>query len=212
MVNKIVDYYSQNWQDYDKWYDKYQAVYQSEINALKKVVPSGRGLEIGVGTGRFASPFSVQFGLDPSLNMLKLARSRDIKVVQGLGEYLPFKNDSFHFILIVLTVWLVDDPLHFLKEAVNTLKNGGTLILGILDRKSHWGKYYEEKAAQSKAYSAGRFLCPEEIIQIFKDIDVEFKESFQTLFHPPPNLKIIEEPRKGFGQGGFVALKGKKIK
>ena len=208
MNREKIAYYDKNWKEYDEWYDIHQAIYQSEIKALKKVVPSGIGLEIGVGTGRFASPFSVQFGLDPSLNMLKLARSQDIKVVQGSGENLPFKIGSFHFILIVLTMWLVDDPLRFLKEAAGTLKKNGVLILGIMDGKSQWGKFYEQKATQSKAYSAGQFLTPEEILEIFKKIGVKYKEAFQTLHHSPPDIEDIEEPRKGFGQGGFVAIKG----
>ena len=208
MNREKIAYYDKNWKEYDEWYDIHQAIYQSEIKALKKVVPSGIGLEIGVGTGRFASPFSVQFGLDPSLNMLKLARSQGIKVVQGSGENLPFKIGSFHFILIVLTMWLVDDPLRFLEEAAGTLKKNGVLILGIMDGKSQWGKFYEQKAAQSKAYSAGHFLTPEEILEIFKKIGVKYKEAFQTLHHSPPDIEDIEEPRKGFGQGGFVAIKG----
>jgi ubiquinone/menaquinone biosynthesis C-methylase UbiE len=208
MNREKIAYYDKNWKEYDEWYDLHQAIYQSEIKALKKVVPSGVGLEIGVGTGRFASPFSVQFGLDPSLNMLKLSRSKDIKVVQGSGENLPFKIGSFHFILIVLTMWLVDNPLRFLEEAALTLKKNGVLILGIMDRKSQWGKFYEQKAAQSKAYSAGHFLTPEEILEIFKKIGVKYKEAFQTLHHSPPDIEDIEEPRKGFGQGGFVAIKG----
>jgi len=208
MNREKIAYYDKNWKEYDEWYDLHQTIYQSEIRALKKVVPSGVGLEIGVGTGRFASPFSVQFGLDPSLNMLKLARSQGIKVVQGSGENLPFKIGSFHFILIVLTMWLVDDPLRFLEEAAGTLKKNGVLILGIMDGKSQWGKFYEQKAAQSKAYSAGHFLTPEEILEIFKKIGVKYKEAFQTLHHSPPDIEDIEEPRKGFGQGGFVAIKG----
>jgi len=208
MNREKIAYYDKNWKEYDEWYDLHQTIYQSEIRALKKVVPSGIGLEIGIGTGRFAAPFSVQFGLDPSLNMLKLARSQGIKVVQGSGENLPFKIGSFHFILIVLTMWLVDDPLRFLEEAAGTLKKNGVLILGIMDGKSQWGKFYEQKAAQSKAYSAGHFLTPEEILEIFKKIGVKYKEAFQTLHHSPPDIEDIEEPRKGFGQGGFVAIKG----
>ena len=125
MSREKVRIYDKNWQEYDEWYDSHQAIYQSQIKVLKKIVPSGRGLEIGVGTGRFASPFSVEFGLDPSFNMLKLAKQRNIKVIQGFGENLPFKNESFHFISIVFTIWLVDDPPRFLKETVRTLKKRG---------------------------------------------------------------------------------------
>jgi ubiquinone/menaquinone biosynthesis C-methylase UbiE len=207
MSREKVTHYEKNWQEYDEWYDTHQAIYQTEIKALEKVLPYGRGLEIGVGTGRFASPFSVRYGLDPSFNMIKLAKQRNINVIQGFGENLPFKNESFHFVLIMFTIELVDDPPLFLKEAARILKRDGTLILGIMDRDSRWGKFYEQKKAQSKFYSAGHFLTPEEILEIFKNIDVEFEEAFQTLFQTPPNIKYIEEPRRGFGKGGFVVLK-----
>ncbi len=174
-------------------------------------MPSGMGLEIGVGTGRFASPLSVRYGLDPSFNMLKLAKKRNINVIQGAGENLPFKNESFHFVLIVFTIELVDDPPLFLKEAVRTLKKDGALILGIMDRDSQWGKFYKQKAAQGKSYSDFSFLTPEEVLEVFKSINVEFEEAFQTLFQPPPDIKDIEQPKRGFGRGGFVVLKAEKI-
>ncbi len=210
MSKKKVNHYEKNWQGFDEWYDTHQTLYQSEIKALEKVMPSGRGLEVGVGTGRLASPFSVQFGLDLSFNMLKLARQRNINVIQGFGENLPFKDESFHFVLIVFTIELVDDPPRFLKEAVRTLKKDGTLILGIMDRNSLWGEFYEQKAAQGESYTGFSFLTPEEILEIFKNIDVEFEEAFQTLFQTPPDFKDIEQPKRGFGQGGFVVLKALK--
>lgn len=211
MSREKVNIFDETCQEYDEWYESHQAIYQSQIKALKKIVPSGQGLEIGVGTGRSASPLSVQFGLDPSFNMLKLAKQRNIKVVQGFGEDLPFKNETFNFVIIVYTIELVDDPLHCLKEAVRTLKKRGALILGMLDRKSSWGKYYERKQAHSKYYKFFHFFSPEEILQILKDISLEFKEAVQTLVHPPPDIKEIEEPREGYGQGGFIILKAIKI-
>jgi ubiquinone/menaquinone biosynthesis C-methylase UbiE len=43
--------------EYDEWYEKNKLAYLSEVAALKKVIPKGKkGLEIGVGTGRFAKP------------------------------------------------------------------------------------------------------------------------------------------------------------
>jgi ubiquinone/menaquinone biosynthesis C-methylase UbiE len=206
MNKKKVAHYEKNWQEYDEWYDTHQPLYRSEIKALEKVMPSGWGLEIGVGTGRFASPLSVRYGLDPSFNMLKLAKQRNINVIQGFGENLPFKNESFHYVLIVFTIELVDDPPRFLKEAARTLKKDGTLILGIMDRNSLWGEFYEQKAAQGESYAGFSFLTPEEILEIFKNIDVEFEEAFQTLFQTPPDIKDIEQPKRGFGKGGFVVL------
>lgn len=206
MSKAKVAHYEKNWQEYDEWYDTHQSLYQSEIKALEKATPSGLGLEIGVGTGRFASSLSVPYGLDPSFNMLKLTKQRNISVIQGFGENLPFKNESFHYVLIVFTIELVDDPPYFLKEAVRTLKKDGTLILGIMDRNSLWGEFYEQKAAQAESYAGFSFLTPEEILEIFKNIDVEFEEAFQTLFQTPPDIKDIEQPKRGFGKGGFVVL------
>ena len=144
--------------------------------------------------------------------MLKPAKNRNINVVQGFGENLPYKNESFHFVLIVFTIELVDDPPRFLKEAVRTLKKDGTLILGIADRNSLWGEFYEKKAAKGESYAGFRFLTPEEILEIFKNIDVEFEEAWQTLFQPPPDIKDIEQPKRGFGRGGFVVLTAAKNK
>lgn len=210
MNEEKVAYYDQNWQEYDNWYDSHPALYESELNVLKKAIPPGVGLEIGVGTGRFASPLSVEYGLDPSFNMLKLAEQRGVAVIQGIGESLPFKNESFNFALIVLTIWLVGNPLHVLKEAVRVLKKRGALILGILDRESSWGKFYMRKAAKSSFYKSPHFFSPEEILQIFRDISMEFKAAFQTLLQPPPDIKYREEPVRGYGQGGFVMLKALK--
>ncbi len=212
MSKEKVAHYEKNWQEYDKWYDTHQSLFQTEIKALEKAMPSGLGLEVGVGTGRFASPLSVRYGLDPSFNMLKLAKQRNISVIQAFGENLPFKDESFHFVLIVFTIELVDDPPLFLKEAARTLKKDGTLILGITDRNSLWGEFYEQKAAQGESYTGFSFLTPEEILGIFKNIDVEFEEAFQTLLQPPPNIKDIEQPKRGFGRGGFVVLKAVKNK
>jgi hypothetical protein len=42
---------------YEAWFERHPAAYASELLALRPFVPlSGRGLEIGVGSGRFAAP------------------------------------------------------------------------------------------------------------------------------------------------------------
>jgi len=62
--------------EYDQWYERNKFVYLSELEALKKVVPKkGKGLEIGVGTGRFAEPLGISYGLDPSEKMLEIAKN-----------------------------------------------------------------------------------------------------------------------------------------
>ena len=44
--------------EYDEWFVTHTWVYQSEVEAARKLIPkTGEGVEIGVGTGRFSIPF-----------------------------------------------------------------------------------------------------------------------------------------------------------
>jgi hypothetical protein len=53
--------------EYDEWFDVHPWVYQSEVQALKTVLPQrGRGIEIGAGTGRFSVPLGISIGVEPS--------------------------------------------------------------------------------------------------------------------------------------------------
>jgi SAM-dependent methyltransferase len=203
MKKEIIDHFEKTWKSYDEWFDRHQALYQSELAALKKVVPSGAGLEIGVGTGRFAAPLAIRFGLDPAIHMLQLAKNRGILVVQGLGESLPFKEESFDFVQIVFVIEFVDDPLFFLREAARTIRGNGALILGFIDRDSEWGRYYARDPSHKQYFHPP---SPEEVLGIFNKIGLEFRESCQTLFQPPPDLSKKENPKRGFGRGGLVIL------
>jgi len=76
----------------------------------------------------------------------------------------------------------------------------------------NWKEYDDWYDTHQAIYrSEIKALEKKEILEISENIDIEFKEVFQTLFHPPPDIKQIEEPRRGFGHGGFVVIKAKKI-
>ena len=52
-----IDIFEKNAAEYDLWFEENEAAYKSEILALRDLIPAkGVGLEIGVGTGRFAGP------------------------------------------------------------------------------------------------------------------------------------------------------------
>uniref|UniRef100_UPI0035633717 hypothetical protein n=1 Tax=Roseovarius sp. TaxID=1486281 RepID=UPI0035633717 len=66
---------------YEAWFEHHDAAYVSELLALRPFVPmKGRGVEIGVGSARFAAPLGVEVGIDPSPAMLDVARARGIDV------------------------------------------------------------------------------------------------------------------------------------
>jgi ubiquinone/menaquinone biosynthesis C-methylase UbiE len=209
MKSGIIDHFQKTWKSYDDWFDTHPALYQSELAALKKLAPTGAGIEIGVGTGRFAAPLGVRFGLDPAVKMLRLAKKRGISVVQGVGESLPFKDESFDFLQIVFVLEFVDDLLHFLREAVRTIRPGGSLILGFIDKDSQWGRYYARDPSHRVYFHPP---SSKEILDILEKIKMEFQRAFQTLYQPPPDISLQEKPRSGFGEGGFVVLKAIKAR
>lgn len=57
---------------YDEWYDKNSLIYQLELQAVNELLhESGNGVEVGVDSGRFTRPLSIELGLDLSPEMGK---------------------------------------------------------------------------------------------------------------------------------------------
>jgi len=194
---------------YDTWYDRNRFAYLSELKAVKKVLPKkGKGLEIGVGTGRFANALGIGYGIDPSENMISIARKRGINVKAASGEHLPFKDNSFDYVVIVITICFVRNPLKVLEEAKRVLRQNGKIIIGFIDRDSFLGKAYKKK--KSVFYKEANFFSIEEITGMLKDMDFSRFSYYQTLYKLPDKINSVEKPQKGFGQGGFVVISGKK--
>ena len=52
---------------YERWFEEHPFAYQSELRAVQELLPKdGRGIEIGGGTGRFAGPLGIRYGIEPS--------------------------------------------------------------------------------------------------------------------------------------------------
>lgn len=206
MIPDNIDVFDREWKKYDAWYDKNPAVFQSELRAISKVIPSGQGLEIGVGTGRFASFFKLPFGIDPAIFALRLSAQRNISVAQAVGEELPFKDRSFHFVLIAFTLCFADDPLAILKETYRVLKKNGILVLAIINRSSAWGQFLQQTASKSTFLRNARFYESREIFPLLRKAKFRVALTVQTLLQFPPKLEDSEEPQKGFDKGGFVVF------
>jgi len=200
----IFDKYSR---EYDRWYDKYPYVFRNEVLALEKVLPlEGRGIEIGVGTGRFASALKIKNGIDPSLSMLKLARKRGVSVKRAFGEKLPYKDSSFDYAVLVFTLCFLNDPTKAFGELKRILKPSGSLIVGFIDKNSILGKKYSAK--KSGYYKKAKFYTVRQVKVFMKKAGFSVTAVKQTLFKNPKNIEKIENPLSGHGKGGFVVMKG----
>ena len=196
--------------EYDQWFDDHYNAWQSELLAVKKFVPIGKsGLEVGVGTGRFAAELGIQKGIEPASNMAQIALSRGIDVIEGVSESLPFSDGEFDFVLMVAVDCFVDDIQKTYSEAYRVLKPGGKIIIGLLDKNGAVAQKYDAKKAPDNVYWYAEFHTSEETISMLTETGFSDFEFCQTLTLPDP--KEIEQPILGYGKGSFVVIRGEKI-
>ncbi len=197
-------------QEYEAWFEKHSNLYDAEIEAVRKLLPPFKnGIEIGVGSGRFAVPFGITTGVEPSAKMAEIARSKGIDVINGVAEDLPLGNETFDFALMVTTICFVDDPLLSLQNIYRILKPGSCVIIGFVDRDSALGRQYEKNRLKSRFYREARFFNTDEVTGLLKKAGFSEVVCVQTLFgndleHMDTAVKI------GSGEGAFVALRARK--
>jgi SAM-dependent methyltransferase len=207
----MTDIFSTAAQEYDEWFDRHASVYRSELAAVRTFLPKqGRGLEIGVGTGRFAAPLGIKEGVEPARAMAELARKRGLQVYEAYAEALPFADESFDFILMVTVICFLPDPVAALAEASRVLRPRGCLVIGMIDRDSPLGQVYEAKKDQSKFYREARFYSASQVMGWLARLGYEKIQSCQTLFQDLQAIAAEEPVREHHGQGGFVVISAQK--
>ncbi len=196
---------------YEEWFVRNAAAYQSELEAVKEVLPpSGDGIEIGVGTGRFAVPLGVRIGIEPSPAMGKIAASRGIEVLRGIAERLPIADASFDFALMVTTICFVDDVEASFREAARILKPQGVIIVGFVDKNSPLGRKYQQRKDESLFYREATFYSVEEVVAALRKAGFGEFAFTQTLFKEPEEIAQPESVHSGYGKGAFVVIRAVK--
>ncbi len=193
---------------YDEWFEKNRDVYNSELEAIRKLIPSphAKGLEVGVGSGKFAVPLGIKIGVEPSDRMAAKAEKHGIRVFRNVAEDLPFSDSEFDFVLMVTTICFVDDILTSFREAFRVLKTRGCIIVGFVDKESDLGKQYLDKRNTSVFYKEATFFSAQEVCQYLTDVGFGDLTLQQTLI-PGETQETIQD---GFGKGAFVVAKGVK--
>lgn len=201
--------FGKNVSQYEQWFVDHPLAYVSELHAVRDLLPeSGTGMEVGIGTGRFAAPLGISKGVEPSEEMSALARKKGIDVVQGVAEKLPYKDEEFDFVLMVTTVCFLDAMDLAFQEVHRVVKRGGSFIIGFVDRESELGKEYLARKDKSLFYKDATFYSVEEIVSHLTAASFGHFEYRQTLFKAPDQLETVEPVTKGHGQGSFVVVKG----
>jgi SAM-dependent methyltransferase len=210
-MDKSISAFNQYAEEYDKWFDLNPFAYESELLAIKRFFPlRGKGLEIGVGTGKFALPLGIKVGIEPAKAMAVIARQRGIEVHEAVAENLPFESGTLDFVLIVTVLCFLHNPQTALEEIARVLKPGGSLIIGMIDRESFLGKIYESKKAKSLFYQDAHFHSVPEVIDMLKRTGFIHIKTCQTIFKNPHEITEPESVENGFGKGGFSVLSSEK--
>jgi len=194
--------------DYENWFEKHPVTFQSELQVLKQLIPQDKkGIELGVGTGMFASKLHIAYGIDPSEKMLEMAKARNIKVKYGIAEDIPFPKENFDFVALITALCFISNTELAMQEIKRILKKEGELIIAIIDKESTLGKSIEHKKKESKFYAQAHLYSVEEVVYLLEKNGFSISNICQTLIQSDP--KEIETPLQGHGKGGFVVIKAK---
>jgi SAM-dependent methyltransferase len=195
---------------YDDWFERHRAAYLSELLAVRALLPwSGRGLEIGVGTGRFAAPLGVEFGIDPAAEMLDYARARGVRVARAVAEALPFADAVFDCALVVTTICFVADAAAMVREARRVLRPSGVLVIGLIDRDSPMGHEHVAQQAGNVFYREAHFYSAAEVAALLEANGFHDLVWLQTISALLSQIREIEPASAGTGRGSFLAVRAR---
>ena len=196
---------------YDRWYDgKGRFAFETELAALRPLLTDlpKPWLEIGVGTGRFAQALGITHGVDPSEELLKLARARGIEVLWGEGEETAYRAASFGTVFLLTTWAFLSDRQAVLRECRRILKPGGRVVNAFLDREGAWGRGYVARGREGHPlFGAARFATHAEVVAEFERAGYRIERTLSALFLGPEDCARAEEPREGCIPGAsFVVV------
>lgn len=196
--------------EYETWFDEHKAVYESELLVLSdqfKALPENiKGIEVGLGTGRYARSLMIKEGIEPAESLRKIAERKGIEVMKGVAENLPYKDFHYDFVLFV-TICHLDDAKLALKEAYRVLNQKGSIIIGFIDGNSPLAEKYYAKKKTSTFYKQANFYSVEKVEKLLKEVGFKNLIFTQTLFDDIDDIKEVQIPKEGHGEGSFVVVR-----
>lgn len=199
--------------EYDNWYDT-SPLFNIELEAIRafKIRTLRPGLEVGVGPGRFAKALDIEFGLDPALSPLQLARDRSIISINGIGEQLPVRTQSIGTVFLFFTLCFLTDPAAVFREFFRILKPGGFTMVGFIPAQSSWGQHLARKGGDNHPYYRfSRFRTVAETKSMLAGTGFRILDGWSTLFQSPSKHLKHEHPRPETNEdAGFCVIMARK--
>lgn len=193
---------------YEKWFERNNHILDSEIEAIEQLIPKmGQGIEVGVGSGVFASRLGIEYGIEPSKNMRLKAVERGISVTNAIAEDLPIADSTYDFAIMITVDCFLKDITQAFKEVYRILSDEGYFIIAFIDRETPLGLKYNKRKTEDEFYEHANFHSSSEIIETLKSIGFKIGEKRQTVFSLDNEPQGIKE---GVGEGVFAVIKAKK--
>ena len=195
---------------YDQWFDENPEIYQAEVKAIQRLLPDGKGIEIGAGSGRFTAPLNIDTGVEPAAAMSEIAQKRGLKVVTGVAESLPIEDNSYDFAIFITSTCFLDNPAIAYQEAARVIKDHGSIIIAFLEKNSELGKVYEEHKHENPFYCDATFYSYSEIESYLKQAGFDEFQSVQTVLPESQSKHKTSDIIPGHDLGAFVVVKAEK--
>jgi len=112
-------------------YEIIQAIHKHHQSKIDTI------LDIGTAEGAMLSsikkefPQAKCFGLEYSQELIDINQSKNIKIIQGDAQKLPFKDNSFNIVVATAVIEHLSQPLKMVSESYRVLK-----------KKWHFNNYY----------------------------------------------------------------------
>jgi len=212
-MNTSIELFDQHVHEYEEWFDQYPYVFQSEIEAVREMLPEGdslSGIEIGLGTGRYSMALKIKEGIEPSRNMRTLAIKRGIDAMEGVAEKLPYGDMRFDFAVMLFCISYFNSLKAAFKEAHRILKRNGSLVIGFIDKESPVGKHYEAHKSESIFYRQARFYSVDRVVNELSQAGFRHFTFRQTLFGELDAIQNLQPSKEGYGEGSFVVIQASK--
>lgn len=195
--------------EYDAWFDRNANAYESELLAVRELLPPpGDWVEIGVGSGRFASRLGIPSGVEPADGIATLARGRGVNVLKGKAECLPLQDASVDAAFLITTLCFVDDVDRTFHEVARVLRAGGHAIVAFVPKDSQFGELYCANASKDRFFRHATLHTKRRVFDAIEAAGVEIERIVQTLTGSPERANDrIEPPAEGHERGSFVVVR-----
>jgi ubiquinone/menaquinone biosynthesis C-methylase UbiE len=204
--------------EYEEWFETNDQVFASELEAVRQSMPKDalgieasmeEGIEIGVGTGIFASRLGIPHGVESSKNMADEARKKGIHVMNGAAEELPVEDRAYPLALMVTVDCFLKDVSKAFFEVNRILIEEGIFVIAFLDKATPLGAIYEQNKQQHKSYRDANFHSAQEMKEMLEAAGFEILEMRQTIYTLE---NTHQDTKKGTGEGVFAVFQAKKRK